>query len=483
MNSNYDPDFPGYTPATELRRMIGAKELSPVELMEATLRRIKAIDGELGGYITVMADAARAAARDAEAAVTRGDELGPLHGLPIPIKDLEGVKGVRLTHGCIPDDEVAESDALCVQRVREAGGIVVGKTNTPEYGNAGTTENRVFGPARNPWNPKRTPGGSSGGAAVSVAAGMTSVAQGSDGGGSVRIPCGFSGIYGIKATQGRIPRRWIDEDSWHPVNNSSVGPMTWTVGDAALLMNVLAGPSPDAEATTLPATPPDFTTDLEAGVKGLRIALSVDQGGAPTDPEVIAAVREVAAAFEELGAHVEERDFCPDESNAAFMDHFFDYFCIRAHAAHGELLDNASTAAQLTDYFRENLEHGRAKTAADYVAALNTVGRYRAYADAFFKDVDLLLCPTTAVPAFQIDRPPTTIAGHAIERPRWGFIPFTPAFNLTGNPAANVPCGFSADRLPIGCQIVGRLEDEVTVLAASAAFEEARPWAERRPPR
>ena len=479
--SDYDPNQPGYTPATELRRMIGAKELSPVELTEAILRRIEAIDPGLGGYITVMADEAMDCAREAEAAVTRGDQLGPLHGIPVPIKDLEGVKGVRLTHGCIPDDEVADSDALCVQRFREAGAIIIGKTNTPEYGHAGTTENRVFGPARNPWNPERTPGGSSGGAAVSVAAGMTSIAQGSDGGGSVRIPCGFSGIYGVKASQGRIPRRWSSEHSWHPVNNSSVGPMTWTVQDAALVMNVLAGPSHNAESTTIPDTPPDFTSALDRGVKDLRIALSVDQGGAPTDPQVVAAVEAAASAFEELGAHVESRDFCPDEHNSALMNRFFDYFCIKGYAAHSDLLEESAKADLLTVYFRGDLEHGRAKTAADYVATLNAIGRYRAYTDTFFAEYDLLLCPTTAVPAFPIEQPPTSIAGRAVERTNWGFIPFTPAFNLTGNPAASVPCGFSADGLPIGFQIVGRLQDELTVLAASAAFEQARPWDRRRP--
>ena len=480
MNSTYDSTVPGYTPASQLRRMIEAKELSPVELMEATLRRIEAVDGDLGGYITVMADEAMDAAQEAEAAVSRGDDLGPLHGIPVPIKDLEGVKGVRFTHGSVPDDEVADSDALCVQRFREAGAIIVGKTNTPEYGHAGTTENRVFGPARNPWNPERTPGGSSGGAAVSVAAGMTSIAQGSDGGGSVRIPAGFSGIYAIKTSQGRIPRRWSSEHSWHPVNNSSVGPMTWTVRDAALMMNVLAGPSPDAEATTLSGDPPDFTSGLERGIKGLRVAVSVDQGGAAVDPEVVSAVRSVAAAFEELGAQVEERDFCPDDSNEALMNRFFDFFCIRGYAAHRDLLEDGAKAEQLTDYFREDLEHAQAKTAADYVATLNAIGRYRAYADAFFHDYDLLLCPTTAVPAFPIEQPPSSIAGRQIDRVRWGFIPFTPVFNLTGNPAASVPCGFSTDGLPIGCQLVGRLEDELTVLAASAAFEEARPW-DRRP--
>ncbi len=459
--------------------MIGAKELSPVELTVATLGRIEAVDEGLGGYITVMADEAMAAAREAEAAVTRGSDLGPLHGIPVPIKDLEGVKGVRLTHGCIPDDEIADSDALCTERLREAGAIIIGKTNTPEYGHAGTTENRVFGPARNPWNPERTPGGSSGGAAVSVAAGMTSIAQGSDGGGSIRIPSGFSGIYGIKASQGRIPRRWSSEHSWHPVNNSSVGPMTWTVQDAALMMNVLAGPASDAESTTLPHTPPDFTSSLDRGVKDLRIALSVDQGGAPTDPDVVAAVRAAASAFEELGAHVEERDFCPDESNDALMDRFFDFFCIKGFAAHGELIDNSTSAEQLTDYFREDLEHGRERM-GDYLHTLNAIGRYRAYTERFFADIDLLLCPTTAVPAFPIEQPPTVIAGRSIARTRWGFIPFTPAFNLTGNPAASVPCGFSPDGLPIGFQIVARLEDELTVLAASAAIEKARPW-DRRP--
>lgn len=480
--SNYDPALPGYTPGYELLKMIREKKLSPVELMEATLRRINAADGDLGGYITVMSDKAMESAREAETAVTRGDNLQPLHGLPVPIKDLEGVKGVRLTHGCVPDDEIAESDALCTQRLREAGAIIIGKTNTPEYGHAGTTENRVFGPARNPWNPERTPGGSSGGAAVSVAAGMTSVAQGSDGGGSVRIPCGFSGIYGVKATQGRIPRRWSSAHSWHPVNNSCVGPMTWTVLDAALFMNALAGPSHDAESTTIASTPPDFTAGLDRGVSGFRIALSVDQGGAPVDPEVVDAVRKGAAVLEELGASVEERDFCPDASNEALMDRFFDYFCIKGYASNGHLIDNDDTASQLTDYFRDNLEHGRSCSAADYVHALNAVGRYRAYANTFFEEFDLLICPSTAVPAFPIEQPPAEIAGRSVKNLRWGFIPFTPVFNLTGNPAASVPCGFSEDGLPISFQIVGGMEDEVTVLSASAAYEKARPWTLRRPP-
>ena len=473
----HDPNTPGYTPATELRHLIGAKELSPVELMEATLRRIEAVDADLGGYITLMADEAVEFAKAAEDAVMRGEDLGPLHGIPVPIKDLEPVKGVRFTHGSIPADEISDSDALCVQRIREAGGIIIGKTNTPEFGHAGTTENRVFGPARNPWNLERTPGGSSGGAAVSVASGMTSIAQGSDGGGSVRIPSALSGLYGIKATQGRVPRRWTSEHSWHPVNNSSVGPLTWTVEDAAVLLNVLSGPSDDAEAGTLPNIPPDFTQCLPRGVKGLKIALSVDMGGAAVDPEVTSAVRKAAAVFEELGATVEETDFRPDD-NTELMRRFFDFFCIKSAIIFGHLLDDH--ADELTDYFREDLEHGRSAQTR-YYDTLNAIGKYRAYSERFFRDYDLLLGPVTAVPAFDIGNPPLEIAGRPVDHPGWGFIPFTPIFNLTGNPAASAPCGFSSDGMPIGLHIIGRMEDEETVLAASAAFESARPWDGKRP--
>ncbi len=476
----YNAEHPGYTPAYELRRMIGTKELSPVELTEATLKCIDRFGPRLGGYITVMAERALDTAREAEAAVSRGDELGPLHGIPIPIKDLEEVKGVRCTHGSIPADEIAESDALCVERLREAGAIIIGKTNTPEFGHAGTTENRVFGPARNPWNPERTPGGSSGGAAVSVAMGMTSVGQGSDGGGSIRIPSAFSGIYGIKATQGRIPRRWTSEHSGHVFNNSSVGPMTWTVEDSAILLNVLSGPSADAEYGTLTDSPPDFTLALGGGVEGLKIALSRDLGGAPVDPEVVAAICRAASVFEDLGAIVEEIDFRPDD-NREFMARFVDMFCIKSYAAHGHLIDDAETADQLTDYFRENLEYGKSRNGADYVRAMNAVGRYRTYAERFFTKFDLLLSPVTAVPAFKIGNPPAEISGRAIESPRWGFIPFTAIFNMTGNPAASAPCGFSSDGMPIGLHIIGRMKDEATVLAASAAFEKARPWGDRRP--
>lgn len=470
-----------YLPLYRLRELIAARELSPVELVEATLERIDHYNSRLGAFITVTHDLALEQAREAEAAVVAGDPLGPLHGIPVPIKDLEGVKGVRFTHGSVPADEVATSDALCVERIRDAGGIIIGKTNTPEFGFSGTTENLVYGPCRNPWNPERTSGGSSGGAGAAVAAGLTAVAQGSDGGGSIRIPSALNGIYGLKATQGRIPRRHADMSSWNPINNSSVGPMTRTVRDAAIFASALAGPAPDAEYGTIQEEPPDFEAALGRGVQGLAIGLNLDLGGAAVDPQVTGRVSAAARVFEDLGASVEEVDFGPDPNDEMFQV-FFDYFAAKGYACLGQLVDDPRSRERLTDYFRETLEHGRGLSAANCYRSLNKIGFYRAETARLFERYDLLLTPVTSVWAFPIGRPPEVVAGRRLTNPSWRFFPFTFPFNLSGDPAASVPCGFSNDGLPIGLQIVGRWGDEETVLAASAAFEEARPWADRHPP-
>lgn len=474
------PDNFAYVPATELAVRIRNKELSPVELMEWTLSRIDSLNPQLGAYITVMHDQAMTDAKAAEQAVINNDRLGPLHGLPIPIKDLEGVKGVRLTHGSLPDDEIADSDALCVERIRNAGGIIIGKTNTPEYGHAGTTENRIFGPCRNPWDTARTPGGSSGGAGASVAAGITALAQGSDGGGSVRIPAALSGIFGLKATQGRVPRRHAG--SYNMINNSSVGPMTWNVLDSAVFMNVLAGPSHDAEYGTITDAPPDFTSNLDAGVKGMRIGLDTSSmGGAACDPAVAEAVKNAAKVLDQLGANVEEVEFAPEPHSEIELK-FLNFFCASGYARFAHLLDNPESASQLTDYFRANLEHGKKLSAADYMESLDATGYYRQYTNRFFEKFDLLLTPVTATGAFEIDNPPTEINGTTLRDTRWGFIAYTYIFNLTGNPAASVPCGFDNDGMPIGLQIIGDMRDEIRVLQASAAYEAAHPWAGKTPP-
>ncbi len=466
-------DF-SYVAATDLADRIKSKELSPVELTEWTLDRIETLNSRLGAYITVMSEQAMEAARIAEQAVMAGSKLGPLHGVPVPIKDLEDVAGIRTTHGSVPDDEVADSDSLCAERIRAAGGIIIGKTNTPEYGHAGTTENLVFGPCRNPWDTTRTSGGSSGGAGASVAAGITAIAQGSDGGGSVRIPAALCGIYGLKATQGRVPRR--HSGAHMIVNNSSVGPMTWNVRDAALFLNVLAGPAPDAEFGTITDSPPDFTGELDSSVEGMRIGLDVSSlGGAACESTVAEAVESAARKFEELGANVEEVEFAP-RPHEEIEKHFLDFFCASGYYRFAHLLDSADTSRQLTDYFRANLEHGKSLSARDYMASLNAVGLYRDYTNRFFNEFDLLLTPSTATTAFEIEKPPMEIDGQKVRDPRWGFIPYTYLFNLTGNPAASVPAGFDEAGLPLSIQIVGDMRDELTVLKASAAFEKARPW-------
>ncbi len=473
------PDHFAFVPATELAARIKRKELSPVELMDWTLNRIETLNPQLGAYITVMADEAMADARAAEQAVMDGATLGALHGLPVPIKDLEGVKGVRLTHGSVPDDEIADADAMCTQRVREAGGIIVGKTNTPEYGHAGTTENKVYGPCRNPWDPTRTSGGSSGGAGASVAAGITAIAQGSDGGGSVRIPAALCGVYGIKPSQGRVPRRHYG--TFNIANNSSVGPMSWNVMDSAVLLNALAGPANDAEYGTITDAPPDFTAGLNSGVKGMRIGLDTSSlGGAACESAVMNAVKEAAKAFDELGANVEEVEFAP-EPHSELERHFLNFFALGARYRSGHLLDNPETAEQLTDYMREDMLIATEFPATTYMDILNATGRYRQYTNRYFDNFDLLLMPAAATGAFEIDNFPTHIDGRAVNSLRWGFIPYTYIFNLTGNPAASIPCGFDENGMPIGLQITGTMRDELSVLRASAAYEQARPWAGKTP--
>jgi Asp-tRNA(Asn)/Glu-tRNA(Gln) amidotransferase A subunit family amidase len=464
--------------------MIGQKKLSPVELTEACLRRIDMLNPKLNAFLTVTADMARAEAKKAETAVKRGAKLGALHGIPVPVKDLEPVKGVRLTQGSLlHENDVADIDAIAVDRIRKAGGIIIGKTNTPEWGLSGTNDNRLGDSCRNPWDPTRTSGGSSGGSGAAVASGMAPLAQGSDGGGSVRIPASLCGLYGIKGTQGRVPRRH-GEYSWQPINFSSVGPMTRNVRDAAILLRELSGPQKDAEYGTLGSKVPDFEAALGKGVKGLRIAWSPNLGGHLVDPEVLKACEKAAKVFEDMGADVEEADFKPAPAADVF-DAWYSFFAARAWAAHPEAHHHLE---DLTDYARDVLIDGREMTAEHLFHSYGRVIQYQHYARAYFSKFDLLLAPTLAVAGFKINQHPATIGGKKSPNRRLGWL-LTHMFNATGNPAATVPCGFAKtgpsagapDGMPIGLQIIGPHEDEASVLAASAAFEEAMPWADRRP--
>ncbi len=463
-----------FVSAVELRGMIGRREVSPVEVTELFLERIERLDGALYSYLTVTADLALDAAREAEAAVMRGDELGPLHGVPVSIKDLEMTAGVRTTSGSLLfKDRVPEADTAVVSRTLDAGAIMLGKTNTPEFGLLGHTENRLGDHCRNPWNTERTSGGSSGGAGAALAAGLCTMSSGSDGGGSIRIPSSYCGVYGIKPTLGRVPRATGSAPYVVANRLSQSGPMTRTVRDAALYLQVLAGHD-SRDPMSLRAAPDDYMAAADRGASGLRIGWSADFGYATVDPEVASACERAARAFEELGCSVEEADV---QAGGSF-DALWTILTVSSYA--GVADDIAGREDELTWYGREYLGNAVNVPGADVVRAIGHFDVLKSHFEDLFERFDLLLSPTMATPAFPVGSPPEVIDGKAVH---WfsGYTPFTYPINMIGHTAASVPCGFSSDGLPIGLHIVGRFGDEATVIAASAAFEEARPWAEARP--
>ena len=463
-----------FTPAWRLRVLIQSKELSPVELTELFLARIAEFNPRLNAYITVAADQALADARRAEAAVQSGDATGPLHGIPIAIKDLNATRGLRTTRGSkVYADFVPDADEPVVARIRQAGAIILGKTNTPEFGHSATTENLLGDHGRNPWDTARTSGGSSGGAGAGLAAGMHPLAQGSDGGGSIRIPSSLCGVFGIKPTQGRVPRPYAGPGGWGQFSQN--GPMARTVRDAAMLLQVMAGPDP-GDPTAIQEPPPDLSARLEEGVRGMRLGWSPDLGSLPIDPEVRRVTSEAAHVFEELGASVEEAEVDLDHDR---IREVFSTIWLSDYAAnYGSLL--ASRADDLSPFFRELLEEAVTWPASRLSLALRELEWHRSRMDALVRRYDLLLTPTLATPAFAVGERPDVIDGHAVD-PVWGFTPFSFPINMSGHTAASVPCGFSADGMPIGLHIIGRMGDEANVLRASAAFERARPWTDNRP--
>ncbi|MCH8827742.1 MAG: amidase [Chloroflexi bacterium] len=463
-----------FASAYEVRELVSSGQVSPVELTQLFFDRIERLDSQLNAYLTLNYDEAMQRAREAEAAVARGDELGPLHGVPISIKDLELTKGIRTTSGSLHfKDRVPDEDSVVVERVRKAGAIILGKTNTPEFGHKGTTENLLGDACRNPWNTERTPGGSSGGAAAALAAGLCSLATGSDGGGSIRIPASFCGLYGIKPTQGRVPRYGGVAAPILANQTSQSGPLSRTVRDSALLLQVLAGYD-SRDPGSIRDAPPDFLAALRKGVSGLKVGWSSDYGFAPVDPEVVDVCYRAAKVFEELGCSVEETDLVLDAPTEPFKI----IFSVNTYAAMGPAVDEFEH--EFTDYFMDNMRFAKTVTASDYVRAVGYIDRLKAQFADQFQRYDLILSPTMAVPPFPVGDNPTHIAGREVD-PFTGFLPFTFPINMNGHTAASIPAGFSSDGLPIGLHIVGRWGDEETVFAASAAFEEARPWADKRP--
>ena len=360
-----------------------------------------------------------------------------------------------------------------VERIKESGAIILGKTNTPEFGQSGTTENLLGGPCRNPWDLSRTPGGSSGGAASALAAGLCTLATGSDGGGSIRIPASFTGLFGIKPSQGRIARYG---GYGRPAANhfSQSGPLSRTVLDSANLLQALSG-ADSRDPTSIRETPPNFTRDLKQGIQGLRIGWSADLGYAGVDPEVVAITEHSAKSFATLGANIEEVNLLLEDPFEAF----YDVFSTATYTSYGHLLDDRIT--DLTDYVRNTLQHAAGLSAADLSTSLLRVDQIRRQMEIFFDDYDLLLTPTMAVTAFPIEERPTIIGGKAVN-PFWGYLPFTFPINMTGQTAANVPCGFSQDGMPVGLHIIAPKGSDSLVLRASSAFEIINPWIHHRPP-
>jgi aspartyl-tRNA(Asn)/glutamyl-tRNA(Gln) amidotransferase subunit A len=461
-----------HMPAWELAALVSEGTLSPVELMQATLERLDRVNPRLNAFVSLRPEAALDEARSLAEDLAAGKPVGPLAGLPLGVKDLEDAAGLVTSYGSIPfKDNVARGDSIQVARLKAAGAIVLGKTNTPEFGFTGFTKNRLHGITRNPWNPERTPGGSSGGSAAAVAGGLVSLCTGSDAGGSIRIPAAYSGCFGFKPTFGRIPI-----GPWPYVSYSNMivmGPLTRTVRDAALYLDCTAGTHP-ADPFSLPRPPQPYQAGLDNFPARMRIAFSPDLGYARVQKDVQACVEKAALAFAETGHAVERWTGSLPDAGDAWMA----LIGTDIHAQLGDALENSRD--QIGRTLAATVDRARHLT----VAALTAIQRLRAmlnrHLEALFADFDLLLTPTVPTEAFAAGGPPPDeIEGAPI--PLLGAVAFTYPFNLSGHPAASVPAGLTLGGLPAGLQIVGPRHRDDLVLQAARAYEKVRPWNDRWP--
>jgi aspartyl-tRNA(Asn)/glutamyl-tRNA(Gln) amidotransferase subunit A len=460
------------TDALTLARQIRTKELSPVEVVDAVLERIEALQPTVNAFITVTAAEARDAARGAEAAVMAGGRLGPLHGVPFSVKDLLFTKGVRTTMGSrIFADQVPAEDAVPVRRLREAGAILVGKTTTPEFGHKPLTDSPLFGATRNPWDLSRTAGGSSGGAAAAVATGQGPLALGTDGGGSIRLPAACCGIVGLKPTLGRVPHvHQADLFS----STSYIGPMTRSVAEAAACFDAIAGH--DAGDPYSRPEPPDDPRGVE--VHGLRLGWLPRVGNRLVDPEVLASCEAALRHLEGRGAHVE----AVDEDVVPFERAFLVFLQGGLAARVGPHM--AAFGDQVARSLRESIERGARWSAVDWANAVAQRTTVYRRVGALFRRFDFLLSPTLGRPALAVDHDPyepIAIAGESAGSVRGAWYPYLWPFNLSGHPAVSLPCGWSSDGLPIGLQIVGPWHGDRRVLALAAHLERERPCARPMP--
>jgi Asp-tRNA(Asn)/Glu-tRNA(Gln) amidotransferase A subunit family amidase len=462
-----------YTPATEVARRIRAKEISPVEAVKNSLARIDAVNPKLNCFCFVYPEEALQKARAAEAAVTAGKPLGPLHGVPIAIKDLTPTRGKRTTLGSYTHENwVPDRDAAIVEKLAGAGAIMVGKTTTPEFAYSSFTESPLWGITRNPWNPERTPGGSSGGSGAAVASGCVPLAEGTDMGGSVRIPAAWCGIVGLKPSLGRIP---LDILPSVFDNISHFGPLARTIDDARLFLAAAQGP--DERDIQSVGTQLALDGPQPGSVKGMRFALNIDLGCYVVDPEVEAAVRAAARALADAGAVVEEVGI---PWTRRIADAWVEIWQVFMAAYFGHLLETYRD--KMDPHVVALIEAGNKMSATHYKRLeIERTEQWRLFCPILQK-YDAFLCPTMRVPA--------TLVGDRDERyyamredGRYYGLDMTGQFNLLAPcPALSVPAGWSQDGLPIGLQIVGRRWRDDTVLTIGKALETAHPWADKRPP-
>ena len=462
-----------FVTARELARRIRAKDVSAVEVMRAHLAQVERVNPTVNAIITFLPERAMEGARAADAALARGDAVGPLHGLPIAHKDTTATKGIRTTKGSpIYRDFVPEENALVVERLQHGGAIPIGKTNVPEFGAGSQTFNTLFGATRNPYDLATTPGGSSGGAAAALATGMHPIADGSDLGGSLRNPGGYCNVVGFRPSPGRVPN--IASDSaWFDMTVN--GPLARTVGDVALMMSVIAGP--DLRSPITLEDPGEmFTRPLDRTFRGVRVAWSRDLGGLPIDPRTTATLEAQRGVFADLGIELVETE--PDLSGADEVFHVFRAWDFEN--SYGELLDTRRD--QLKDTVIWNVEQGRALSGPDIGRAARLRSEIYRRAHDFFTEYEFLLAPVSQVPPFSVDIPyPTEVAG----TPTATYIEWMRTcsrITVTAHPAISVPAGFTPEGLPVGLQIVGRARDDWGVLQLAHAFEAQTGHWQQRPP-
>ena len=458
--------------AAGLVRAIASREVSAVEVMEAHLARIEEVNPAVNAIVTLVPDAARRGAEAADAAVARGDVLGPLHGLPVAHKDLTWTKGIRTTFGSpLFERFVPDADAIIVERLRAAGAITIGKTNVPEFGAGSQTFNALFGATRNPYDLTKTCGGSSGGAAAALATGMVPIADGNDLGGSLRNPASFCNVVGFRPSPGRVPN-WPSLAHWFPL--AVQGPLARTVGDVALMLSAIAGPDPRAPiALSEPGSV--FREPLNGNVAGTRIAWSRDLGGLPVDPRVTAAIDAGRGTFERVGCVVEDAE--PDMAGAdevfqAWRAWYFELY-------YGSLLDTRRDA--LKDTVIWNIEEGRRLTGPRLGEATRAWSALLDRVSRFMARYDYLVLPVSQVPPFDVEQPYVTEINGVRMDTYLDWMRSCSWISVLGLPAISVPCGFTDEGLPVGVQIVGRQHADLDVLHLAHAFEQLDRAGERRP--